>query len=336
MQMPLALRGALEREAARYKLSELQRAHERLSESYRAGAPLGRLSPLGDAERLAYAVARMPATYAACSAVLKAVMERMPAAPASLLDLGAGLGSMLWAAERLPALEAATLLEADPGNVQLGQALAAEAEGTEWAALRGADWRIGDIASAKLPPCDLVTCSYSLGELSEASATRALQTAWNAAKRMLVIIEPGTPAGFARIRKWRQQLLALGAHMVAPCPHSAGCPMVGNDWCHFAQRVERTSLHRRLKGGSLGYEDEKYSYIAVSKFPAALPSARIIRHPQVAPGAIKLELCAQGGLSEVVTTRKNKEQFRRARHAAWGDAWEPRPATEEGTRDSFE
>src|SRR5262245_66121039 len=100
MQLPRTLRATLEAEAAKYKLSELARAHERLSDAYRAGKPLGRLS---DVERVAYAVARMPATYAASCAVLAEVRKRLevmeqPLAPTSLLDLGAGLGSILWAA----------------------------------------------------------------------------------------------------------------------------------------------------------------------------------------------------------------------------------------------
>src|SRR5690349_14371766 len=114
MQMPLTLRGALEREAARFKPAELKRAQERLSESYRAGAPIARMD---DAERAAYAVARMPATYAAGSAVLTEVTRRVAelrGTPATLLDLGAGLGSMLWAAaEVLPGINAATLVERD-------------------------------------------------------------------------------------------------------------------------------------------------------------------------------------------------------------------------------
>jgi ribosomal protein RSM22 (predicted rRNA methylase) len=184
-------------------------------------------------------------------------------------------------------------------------------------------WAAGDIRRLSFAEHDLVTFSYSLGELPEADAGKVLDKAWRAARGALVIIEPGTPAGFARVRCWRGQLLELGAHMLAPCPHEATCPLPSADWCHFAQRVDRTSLHRRLKGGELGHEDEKFSYIAVSKESLALPAARIIRHPQVSPGAVQLELCSQGGLRKTVATKRDREQFRQARHARWGDAWEP-------------
>jgi ribosomal protein RSM22 (predicted rRNA methylase) len=262
----------------------------------------------------------MPATYAVCRTVLDEVAARLaPAQIVSLLDLGAGLGSMLWAAaDVLPALESATLVEADAAMLRLGSVLAAEEE-----TLPKAGWVSGDLRSQPLAEHDLVTFSYSLGELAEKDAAKVLELAWRAAGRALVIIEPGMPAGFERVRRWRDQLLKMGAHMMAPCPHTAPCPLNAPDWCHFAQRVERTSLHRRLKGGELGHEDEKFSYIAVSREPAALPSARIIRHPQATAGAIKLELCTQNGLNRTVATKRDREEFRQARHARWGDAWEP-------------
>ena len=72
MQIPPTLRAALESEAGRFRLAELAAAHARLSESYRNGIPLQRLS---DAERVAYALARMPATYAAGRAVLEEVIR---------------------------------------------------------------------------------------------------------------------------------------------------------------------------------------------------------------------------------------------------------------------
>jgi ribosomal protein RSM22 (predicted rRNA methylase) len=136
----------------------------------------------------------------------------------------------------------------------------------------------------------------------------------------LVLIEPGTPRGFALIRKVRRELLAAGARMVAPCPAETECPMADPDWCHFAARVERTSLHRRIKGGELGYEDEKFSYVALARSAVELAEARIIRHPQHRPGSIEIETCTAGGLSSERIFKRDRDRFRAARKAAWGDA----------------
>jgi ribosomal protein RSM22 (predicted rRNA methylase) len=168
-----------------------------------------------------------------------------------------------------------------------------------------------------LPPHDLVIAAYSLGEIAEPLAARL----WLAARVALVVVEPGTPRGYALILKVRQELLQAGASMVAPCPAATPCPLAAPDWCHFAARVERSSLHRRIKDAELGYEDEKFSYIAVARQPVELPASRIIRHPRQRPGLIVLETCAPAGVQLVHVTRRDRETFRAARKAVWGAAW---------------
>ena len=93
------------------------------------------------------------------------------------------------------------------------------------------------------------------------------------------------------------------------------------DWCHFAVRLERSAAHRRLKGGALGYEDEKFSYLVAGRAPAEMPLARIVRHPMARPGHIQLTLCTAQGLERRTVTKSQKEAYRRARRAEWGTAW---------------
>src|SRR5207244_3373275 len=95
----------------------------------------------------------------------------------------------------------------------------------------------------------------------------------------------------------RDLLVAAGLRIAAPCPHSADCPIgPGTDWCHFSARVSRSSLHRQVKGGSLPYEDEKFSYVAAvhpeARSAAPRPAAaRVLRRPQIRKGQVLLELC---------------------------------------------
>jgi ribosomal protein RSM22 (predicted rRNA methylase) len=96
------------------------------------------------------------------------------------------------------------------------------------------------------------------------------------------------------------------------------------DWCHFAERLERSRLHRALKGGELSYEDEQYSYVAASRRTADLPGARILRHPQQRKGLVSLQLCTASG--EAIELKVSKSQgvpYKQARRARWGDAWPP-------------
>lgn len=282
----------------------LARAAAALSEAYRAG----RAAPMGGAERLAaYLVTRMPATYAAAYAVLGEVRRLLgERAVTSVLDIGAGTGAASLAARHWFPEARLTLIERDAAMTPAAR---------DW--LPEASFVSGDVRSmGALPPHDLVMAAYSLGELGAAPGTRM----WRAAQVALVAIEPGTPRNFALIRDLRDQMLVAGAHMLAPCPGAMACPMAGDDWCHFAARVERSSLHRRVKGGALGYEDEKYSYVALAREAVELPEARIIRHPQHKPGLVVLNLCTAQGLRQRPVAKRDRERFRTARQAAWGEA----------------
>ncbi|AYG83227.1 hypothetical protein DWB77_05423 [Streptomyces hundungensis] len=149
-----------------------------------------------------------------------------------------------------------------------------------------------------------------------------------AATGAVVIVEPGTPDGYARIIEARDRLIAAGLHIAAPCPHSAACPIEpGTDWCHFSARVSRSSLHRQVKGGSLAYEDEKFSYLAATRFPPEPAAARVIRRPQIRKGQVLLELCtAQEQLRRETVSKRHGTLYRAARDAEWGDSWPPHPA----------
>jgi ribosomal protein RSM22 (predicted rRNA methylase) len=325
--LPLGLAEAVERLLEDVPPRELVRASAELSTRYRdkreRRAPVAR----SEAEILAYAASRLPATYAAVSAVFEAVREQRPRwTPRSLLDLGAGPGTGLWsAASRWPSIERAVAVEAEPRMVALGQALAQAAAP---APVRGATWVRGTVTDvAPDGPFDLVVMAYVLGELDQTARDRAVDRAAEATSDpggLAVIVEPGTPEGYARVLRARDRLLARGGFVAAPCPHDDRCPWAGSetDWCHFAARLARTAAHRAAKGGALGYEDEKYAYVAVSRQRTARAGARVVRHPQVRPRLIELELCTPAGIQRRVVTKKERDAFRQARKIDWGDSFD--------------
>lgn len=303
-QLPTELRQAIEDEASRIHPRDLAQAASELTASYRES---GRARLATDAHRAAYAVVRMPATYAAIAAVIREARTSVPSIE-SALDIGAGPGTVAWA---LSGLKRLTLIESNPGFITLGRKLGTPGK-----------WIELDLRDAReLPPHDLVICAYSMGELDEATRVGVTRMAWRASIKALAVIEPGTPAGFARIRSIRDELIRGGATIAAPCPHDGACPMPSDDWCHFAQRVERSTRHRRMKAGTLGYEDEKFSYVIATRKARSSDEPRVLRHPHAHPGYIQLALCTKEGLAKATVTRSRKEQYSKARKLRWGDVW---------------
>lgn len=302
MQLPAEVRRHIEERLEGAPFAELKRAAEAMSAAYREGRG-------GAISAEAYLVTRMPATYAATYSALAEVSHAL-AGVETVLDIGAGTGAASLAARELLPKAKLTLLERDA-------ALAREARALLW----GAETIAADAAKLeRFPQRDLVIAAYSLGEIGAAAARKM----WDAAGVALALIEPGTPKGFALILQAREELLQAGAFLAGPCPGAVRCPMAGDDWCHFAARVERSSLHRRLKGGDLGYEDEKYSWVAFTREPARTGAGRIVRRPQHRPGLIELQTCTPEGLAEARVTKRDKPAFRAARQAGWGDEWPPR------------
>jgi ribosomal protein RSM22 (predicted rRNA methylase) len=277
----------------------LKRAAEALSAAYREGKP-ARLS--SEDAIAAYLVTRMPATYAAAVAVMEE-LEGLPIT--SVLDIGAGTGAASLAALRMFAdASPVTLVERDPSLADVARQFLPAATAIH-----------ADLSRmTEFPAHDLVVAAWSLGELSTPIAAKL----WDAARVALVVIEPGTPRGAGQIRAIREDLLARGAYMAAPCPAAMPCPIVEPDWCHFAARVERSSLHRRIKDAALGYEDEKYSYVALTREPVLTANARVLRRPRHHPGLIELELCTPAGIVHRRVSKRDRELFRAARHAGWG------------------
>jgi ribosomal protein RSM22 (predicted rRNA methylase) len=323
MQLPPSLRLAVERELmAAGDPARRRAAAAHLSERYRDDAAPGATTALSnDDQRAAYLAVRLPATYASAVAALGWAQESCGTEIQTMLDLGSGPGTALWAAaEMFPSLNSATAFERDPRLIETARRLAANAS---YSAVREANWLQGDLTGA-IPEgtWDLVVCCYALNELRESQHAEFIRKAWARTRNLLIVIEPGTKPGFANVLAARTRLLADGACLVAPCPNSLACPMAqANDWCHFAARVERTAEHRRLKNATLGHEDEKFSYVAFARAEVEPPRSRIVRHPKIFSGYTQLTLCREGEIANTTVTRSKKEDWRRLKRLGWGDAW---------------
>ncbi|MFI6102650.1 small ribosomal subunit Rsm22 family protein [Streptomyces sp. NPDC051310] len=300
-------------------------AVDRLIASYRGTTPTDAPVLRDRSDVVAYAAYRMPATFEAVRAALGALRDAAPEwVPGTHTDIGGGTGAASWAvAEAWDSAARTTVLDWAEPALALGRELAA-ASGVP--GLTGAAWQRSRISAAlRIESSDLVTVSYVLKELTAQDRAAVVTEAARAAQAV-VIVEPGTPDGYARIIAARDALVAAGLRIAAPCPHSAACPIEpGADWCHFAARVSRSSLHRQVKGGSLAYEDEKFSYVVATRFPVVPVPARVIRKPQIRKGQVLLDLCTEDdGLRRDTVTKRHGALYKAARDAAWGDEWPPR------------
>ena len=176
------------------------------------------------------------------------------------------------------------------------------------------------------PGSDLVVVAYLTTELSAVAAERVVDRSWDATAGALVIVEPGTPSGFRRVLAVRDQLLGLGATLVAPCPHEGPCPMAGSGppetgWCHFSQRLSRSRVHREVKRASAPFEEERYCYLVVSRSADDHRAGRVLGPPKVSKGSVVLDLCLPDGREARTVSRSDRAGYAVARKLRWGSAW---------------
>lgn len=315
--LPAELKAALDAKLQGVSLNDAAKRAALISQTYRGGGSSAAIRFEVDA--LAYALARMPATYAAVSACLNALSEIKPDfAPRSLLDAGAGPGTASWAAaEALPSLNDFVLIDANDALRALALDL-----GRESHRLQTMDYQRGEVltALATAAQADFVVASYMIGEIADTKQIELAELLWSRTRDTLLVVEPGTPAGYHRIISLRARLIALGAHVAAPCPHDGKCPLERPDWCHFTQRLPRLRAHKQLKGADLPFEDEKFSYVALTRSPPSWRPSRLLAQPIVGKAAISMKLCTASGISNAVVPRRDKTSYQRFKKISWGDA----------------
>ena len=284
-----------------------------ISDRYRNNRDLGKKLLTKETEAVSYAISRMPATYAAVSAVLEQTLENYNEDIKNALDIGAGTGAAAWAINEKTAVNDIKCLEREECMISIGKKLM---ENTN---LMDIKWDKFDILEDDIKEtADLVITSYMINELPKEERNRAIKKIWDSTDKLLIIIEPGTPAGFENILEIRKELLNDGGYIVAPCCCIGKCPISKDDWCAFYTRISRSSIHRQAKNGVLGYEDEKFSYIVFSKIQVKNNGERILRHPQINSGYVKVKVCTANGIEEKIYSKKDKEIYKKVRKMGAG------------------
>lgn len=323
MQIPPQLSAAINEAIHGQSITALRRDFNDLSAAYARGRGP---SPFVDSEDkvLAYIATRMPSMYVVLRSIFEELADRYPDTPPhSLIDVGAGPGTVLWAASQV--WETLTSIRQFDNSTffrAMGKQLLTTARHPLEQTVTWEELDLQHDSPSFSGSADLVTASYVLGELSTSAQQNAIRSLWEIADRWIVLVEPGTPDGFRRLLSARDILLRQGAHLVAPCAGSLDCPLSSDRWCHFARRVERTRAQRSGKSATLGFEDEKYSFLVCSKTPAPPFRGRIVSPPTVLKHEVSVELCDADNHLTTITARKREspETFRElAKKYRWGD-----------------
>ncbi|MBO5143255.1 MAG: hypothetical protein J6C46_09785 [Clostridia bacterium] len=300
-------------------------------------------------EAIVYSIARMPATYSAVYSAFNQVIktleyqkcpyteknEKTKDLPdiTTLLDVGAGTGAASLAiSEKLRELdidlENITCLERENVMINLGKTLFSESEINT---IKNASWIQFDINqtidnSIDSLKSDVVVTSYMLNEFDKEKVLTIVDKLWNMTRKILIIVEPGTPKDHERIINIKNHLVQNGAKVIAPCTCQIGCPLPEDDWCNYTCRVERTKLQKDVKSGEVPYEDEKFTYLAVMKesgFEEKIDSnkkmARIIRHPIIRSNLVEVKMCSDGQVVNKIYTKKDKDVYKSVKKAKVGD-----------------
>jgi ribosomal protein RSM22 (predicted rRNA methylase) len=328
LSLPNDLHDAIARALAAVPPARWMREAQLLSERYRAPrtAQAGPLAT-GEMQALGYAALILPATYAQLRGALAATAARIPGwSPTTLLDLGSGPGTALWAATaQWPSLCALTAGEREPALIALGARLA---HASQAAAVRAASWEridlraVGSASARSLEQFDVVVLGHVLNELDAESQRRVVAAAWQRSAGLLLIVEPGTSAAFEVVRAAREQLLDLGAHTIAPCAHDQKCPLQ-NDWCHFPQRLKRPEFQRRAREASSEWEESKFAYAALARFAMDAPIwGRVIREPTSNKAYAEALISTANGVARYRGLKRHRDAFRQVKQLEWGAALE--------------
>lgn len=273
----------------------------------------------------AYLGMRVPATYAQIAGALYQLKESMPAfQPESLLDLGSGPGTAIWAAKEVwPSLKKATAMDNDGSFLSVSRELFNKS-GLELDIEWEGDSLRSDFGS-KNNKYDVVILANVLNELTEEERIKVIDRAFTQCNKVLVIIEPGTPGG-AQIITDSQKNFTNKHFLMAPFLNNSFVESA-DFWIHFPQRFIRPEFQRRVRQHmrvsnlmASDWEETKYSYIAFSKYaPETSPLGRVVAPIKKQKAWFDLTVLTAKGIEKLQVFKRDKDKYNYVKKLHWGD-----------------
>jgi len=228
------------------------------------------------------------------------------------VELGAGPGTFLWSylarvaggGAELEAVERSEAMRATAAR--LWEALPAPVAAAAQFRTVAGDWREHLDREA-----DVLVFGNVLNEAAE------LDTDWvtRLRCRVLLLIEPGTPAVFHRLLPLREALRAAGWYLQFPCTAPDVCPLQDTtNWCHFHIHRLRLPFMQRLAAAA-GFSEHRHHFVGwvLSRSPSpdadchrALSMARSVKRNR------RRHLCDGHRVQDVILPRRERCDVNRA------------------------
>lgn len=272
----------------------------------------------------AYLGLRSAATYAQIAGALLQVQEVMPSwQPISLLDIGCGPGTGVWAAKTLwPSIKTVTCLDQDKNFLTVGKQILEKSELDIHA-----DWQQQNVVTGlgNIPQMyDLVIIANVLNELDPEDAKALVNNALMRCKGILILLEPGTPFGYSIIQTTTKNTARKGT-LLAPYIDNS---YVKSDeyWIHFPQRFVRPEFLKRIRQHmrdstlmASDWEEAKYSFVAIGKMlPEETVWGRCIGPMKKQKGFLEVPILTKDKILYVKVLKRHKDQYAFAKELKWG------------------
>ena len=274
----------------------------------------------------AYLALRAPATYAQIYSALSQIKELVPNwNPKTLLDLGCGPGTGLWAATTVwPSIEKALGIDQDRSFLTAATQIYNTAhlpQDVSWRKQNIKEW----IETDKTIKHDLIIVANVFNELSPEVFDRLIQQVRLRSCGIILILEPGTSRGYKIIQTISQKI-SQSDHLLAPYIHNNF--VESNEyWIHFSQRFNRPEFQRRIRQSmrestlmASDWEETKYSYVAYGTIEPVTPIwGRCIGSIYKSNGYLTLPILTEKEVVQLKVLKRHKLQYNFAKKLRWGE-----------------
>lgn len=275
---------------------------------------------------LAYLCLRFPATYAQLSGALLQVKERLPEwKPASMLDIGCGPGTAIWAAKELwPTISHATGVDQVQHFLSIASELGTSYQDTLTATWEKASFLNWITDTSDTNTYDLIVIANVLNELPGMLKEQVLRKVAEKCGGVVVILEPGTQDGVTLIERFAKSD-AVSLPLIAPYIGGTFVPQE-DTWIHFSQRFQRPDFMRLIRQGmrdsslmASDWEDATYAYVAKGTIPPRPAWGQTIGKVEKYKGYLQIPVLTKDGIVRARVLKRHKEIYNAAKELRWGE-----------------